>query len=211
MYFDEPTTKEKLILNLHSVKGIKFGEFKLKSGIISPYYFDLRSLVYYPSLLDLTADVFWKELQLLNFDVVVGVPYTGIPIASAIGLKHNRPMVIVRKEAKDYGTKKLIEGDYHTGQKAVIVDDVITNGESKIETITKLEEVGLTVEDIVVLIDREQGGIELIREKKYNCIAIFTLSQVFEILLLHKRISKEVVDSCMAFNKDSRNKLLESN
>lgn len=211
MLYTSPSIREKLILDLHSVKAIKFGKFKLKSGIVSPYYFDLRSLVYYPYLLDLTSDVFWETLQILNFDVVVGVPYTGIPIATAIGLKHNRSMVFVRKERKDYGTKKLIEGDFHSGQRAVIVDDVISTGESKLETIDQLKLEKLEVKDIVVLLDRGQGGVNVVQEKGFRCHTIYNINEVFEILLLHKRVSEEIIDKCLLFTKESRKQILESN
>src|SRR3989344_5036593 len=134
----EPSLKNQLILDLYTIKAIKFGEFKLKSGILSPYYLDLRVLVSYPYILQLVSDVLWEKMRVLYFDVVVGVPYTAIPIATTIGLKHEQSMIFVRKERKDYGTKKLIEGEYHKGQKAIIVDDVITNGESKLLTIKPL-------------------------------------------------------------------------
>ncbi len=204
MYYFTPNSKEKLILDLHGINAIKFGKFKLKSGIISPYYIDLRSLVYYPYLLELTADVFWEVLQILNFDVVVGVPYTAIPIATAIGLKHNQSMVFVRKERKNYGTGKLIEGDFHQGQRALIIDDVITNGASKLETIQVLKSAGLNVEDVVVLLDRSQGGTDILKEKGYRCHSIFTITEIFEVLLIYKRVDKEIVDRCIQFTNETR-------
>lgn len=203
------SVKEQLILDLYTVNAIKFGEFLLKSGITSPYYLDLRVLVSYPHILELVADVFWQELRVLNFDVIVGVPYTGIPIATAISLKHTQTMIFVRKEKKDHGTKKLIEGDFHGNQIATIVDDVITNGESKLETISVLETEELTVKDIVVLIDRLQGGPELLRRAGYNCHVIYTIEDIFDILLKHKRISKKIVDKCLAFNKKTRKQFLQ--
>ncbi|KKS80654.1 MAG: hypothetical protein UV54_C0001G0004 [Candidatus Beckwithbacteria bacterium GW2011_GWA2_43_10] len=201
--------KEQLILDLFTVKAIKFGKFKLKSGIISPYYLDLRVLVSYPFLLELTADVFWEKLRVLNFDVIVGVPYTAIPIATAISLKHNQSMIFVRKERKDYGTKKLIEGDYHRGQKGLIIDDVITNGESKLDTTKPLKEEGLIVEDIVVLVDRGQGGLELLKKHGYNCHIIFNMKEVFEILLKYKRISREIVAECVKFMRTTKKQFLK--
>lgn len=204
-------TKLKLILDLHKINAIKFGRFKLKSGIISPYYIDLRSLVYYPYLLNLTADVFWEELRVLNFDIVAGVPYTAMPIATAIGLKYNQSMVFIRREKKEYGTKKLIEGDFHPGQKAVLVDDVITNGGSKLETIIKLENAGLSVDDVVVLLDRGEGGPELLKEKGYICHAILTMNEIFEILLSYKRVSKETIDKCLVFARETRKQFLKLN
>ncbi len=202
------TLKEKLILDLYTVKAIKFGKFKLKSGIISPYYIDLRVLVSYPYLLKLTANVFWEAMQTLYFDVIVGVPYTAIPIATTISLNENLHMIFVRKERKSYGTGKLIEGDYHGGQKAIIVDDVITNGESKLETIKPLLNEKLIVNDIVVLLDRGQGGPEILKKNGYNCHIIYTIKEVFDILLKYKKIDRQLVNICMKFIKSSRKKFI---
>lgn len=202
--------REKLILDLFSVKGIKFGKFKLKSGIISPYYIDLRVLVSYPYLLKLTAEVFWETMRTLYFDVIVGVPYTAIPIATAISLYQNQHMIFVRKERKSYGTGRLIEGNFHKGQKAILVDDVITNGDSKIETIKPLFDEGLLVKDIVVLLDRWQGGPEILRKHGYNCYVIYSIKEVFHILLKHKRIDKKLADKYMRFTLESRKHMLRN-
>ncbi len=196
--------RERLILDLYSINAIKFGEFKLKSGILSPYYVDLRVLVSYPYLLKLTADVFWEKMRNLYFDVIVGVPYTAIPIAATISLSQNQHMVFVRKERKSYGTHKLIEGDYHQGQKAIVVDDVITNGDSKLETIKPLSDEGLTVEHIVVLLDRMQGGPAILSAKGYRCHVIYTIREVFQILLKHKRIDRKLAETCLRFASKSR-------
>ena len=201
--------KEQLILDLYTIGAVKFGEFKLKSGIMSPYYLDLRLLVSFPYLLELTADVFWESLRTLFFDVLVGVPYAAIPIATAIAIKHNQTAVFVRKERKEYGTKKLVEGQFHQGQKALLIDDVITNAESKLETIKPLTEEGLVVEDVVVLLDRGQGGPELLKKAGYRCHCILTMDEVFDTLLKYKRINKEMVAKCSKFMKQSKQQFLK--
>lgn len=193
--------KEKLILDLHTVKAIKFGQFKLKSGIISPYYLDLRVLVSYPYLLQATSEVFWEIMRLLEFDLIVGVPYTAIPISTAISLQHNQTMVFIRKERKKYGTKKLIEGVFHSGQKAVVIDDVITDGASKFETIEPLTSAGLIVQDIIILLDRGQSGPEKLRKRGYNCHAIFSMDEVLNILEKHKRETEKTIKKSRVFMK----------
>lgn len=202
---------EKLILDLHTIKAIKFGEFKLKSGIMSPYYMDLRLLVSYPHLLELVADVFWEKMRVLYFDIVVGVPYTALPISTVLVLKHTQSMVLLRKEKKDYGTGQMIEGEYHKGQIAVIVDDVITNGDSKLTTIKLLETNGIIVKDVVVLLDRGQGGPELLEKNAYTCHSIMNVEDVFRILLKYKRINAVIAKKCLDFTKKTRKEFLVEN
>ena len=200
--------REQLILDLLRINAIRFGKFKLKSGLISPFYLDLRLLVSYPYLLELTAEVFWEEMRTLSFDVVIGVPYTGIPIATAIALKHNQSMIFIRKEPKTYGTGKFIEGEYHAGQKGILIDDVITNGESKFESITPLKQAQISVENVTVLLDRGQGGPELLRNKGYQCYSIFTINDIFRTLERYKRIDKKTISTCLKFITETRKEFL---
>jgi uridine monophosphate synthetase len=171
-----------LILDLYEINAIKFGEFKLKSGIISPIYLDLRLCISYPKILGKIAAIMWKQVKLLQFDVICGVPYTAIPFATIIATTHNIPMVMCRKESKQHGTKKIIEGYFQPGQTCLLVEDLITSGSSILETIAPLKEAGLIVKNIVVLIDREQNGKTLLESGGYNIHAAFTLGQMLKIL-----------------------------
>jgi uridine monophosphate synthetase len=110
-----------------------------------------------------------------NFDLICGVPYAALPMATAMSLESYIPLIIKRKEAKSYGTKKLIEGIYQKGQNCLLVEDVITSGKSLLETIPEIEQEDLKVSDIVVVLDREQGGKQLWKAKdtEYTRFLIF--------------------------------------
>ena len=137
---------------------IKFGEFTLKSGLKSPIYIDLRQIITYPKLLEQIGAAYLPLLKDLKFDRIAGLPYAAIPIATAISLQGNYPMIYPRKESKTYGTKAEIEGEYYAGETIVIIDDLATTGGSKFEAIEKLTSAGLIVKDVVVLIDRQSGA-----------------------------------------------------
>lgn len=171
-----------LITALYQIGAIQFGEFKLKSGQTSSIYINLRKIISYPDLLRTIAKAMWEATRECHFELVCGVPYTALPIATCISLDHHIPMIMRRKEKKDYGTKQMIEGEYQPGQRCLIIEDVVTSGASIIETANELENVGLQVNDLVALIDREQGGRENL-EKKYQLHVILTLSNILNTLL----------------------------
>jgi uridine monophosphate synthetase len=171
-----------LALDLFDSHCIQFGQFTLKSGVSSPIYVDLRRLVSHPSILQRVARAYANKLRELKFDRLVGIPYAALPIATAVALQMNRPLIYPRREAKEYGTRALIEGDYASGETVVVIDDLATTGGTKIETIQKLTSAGLVVHDIVVLIDREQGARESLAAAGYNLRAIVTLRQLLDEL-----------------------------
>lgn len=183
---------------LVDIECIKFGNFTLKSGIQSPIYIDLRNIVSYPNLLSELAELFAKEIT-KNTDIICGVPYAAMPIATAVSLLTNLPSIIKRKEVKGYGTKKLIEGKYKAGDKILLIEDVITSGESLIETIAELENEGLIIEQILVVLDREQGGLQRLRDKGYNVSSLFSISSIMKILLDEKKIEKTIYDDVISF------------
>jgi uridine monophosphate synthetase len=167
-----PSATPALAADLVKSQCVRFGQFKLKSGAMSPIYIDLRRLVTHPDVLKRVAQAYAKILEGLEFDRLVGIPYAALPIATAIALEMNRPLIYPRREAKDYGTQASIEGDFVPGETVVVIDDLATTGETKIETIERLQAAGLKVKDIVVLIDREQGAGAYLKARGYDYYAV---------------------------------------
>jgi uridine monophosphate synthetase len=188
-----------IIDQLYEIGSIKFGSFKLKSGLISPFYIDLRPIISYPSLLKKISDALWQKVSHLKIDRVCGVPYTALPIATCISLSHNIPSLLKRKEMKEYGTKQLIEGHYQPHDTCLIIEDIITSGKSILETIEPLQEAGLTIGGIVVIIDREQGGIISIEKQGFHVTSLMTITEVLQHLKHAGKISQHDIDKAKKF------------
>jgi len=159
---------------------VQFGDFTLKSGGRSPIYFDLRRLTGFPELLSQVASAYLPLLSGLSFNRLAAVPYAGLPIATAVSLQSGHPLVYPRKEVKGYGTGAAVEGGFEPGETVVLLDDLATTAASKFEAIERLTEAGLTVRDVVVLIDREGGAREALVQAGYRLHAVFTLSQLLD-------------------------------
>jgi len=183
---------------------IKFGEFTLKSGLKSPIYIDLRQIITYPKLLEQIGQAYLPLLKELKFERLAGLPYAAIPIATAISLAGNYPMIYPRKEAKSYGTKAEIEGEYRAGETAVIIDDLATTGGSKFEAIEKLTGAGLVVKDVVVLVDRQSGAKESLEQAGYAMHSVLTISALLEYWENNGKVEKEKIVATREFLMQSK-------
>ena len=187
-------TKKEFFLECYQLGIIKFGRFTLKSGIESPFYVDLRPLASDPKILKKLANYMLDMLPLDNFDLICGVPYAALPMATAMSLESYLPLIIKRKEAKQYGTKKILEGIYTSGQNCLLVEDVVTSGASLLETIPEIENEGITVSDIVVVLDRQQGGKEILEQKGFRVHTLFTISEVCAMLKEEGHLADDEVE-----------------
>jgi uridine monophosphate synthetase len=193
------TSLKKLADELLEAGCIKFGEFTLKSGLVSPIYIDLRLIVTYPKLLQEVGTAYLPLLGKLQFDRIAGLPYAAIPIATAISLAGDYPMIYPRKEVKAYGTKAEIEGEYHTGETVVVIDDLATTGGSKFEAIEKLSGAGLVVRDVVVLVDRQSGAKESLAEAGYTMHAVLTIREILDHWEKTGKVGKDKIEATRKF------------
>ncbi len=191
-----------LIHQLFELGAIKFGNFTLKSGIASPIYIDLRVAISSPRLLVEIAKMMFEKVKGKKIDLVCGVPYTAIPIATAISIQHSIPMILKRKEKKEHGTAKLIEGIFQPDQHCLLIEDVITSGQSVFETIVSLSKEGLIVEEIAVLVDREQGGCRFLKSKGFKVHPICTITSIVEELQKQGKITPQEAINVKEFIKN---------
>ena len=188
-----------IIRQLYKIGAVKFGEFKLKSGLMSPFYFDLRLIVSYPDLMDKFATELCKQVEGLKFDHVTGIPYTALPIATLVSSKLNVPLVYMRKEQKTYGTAQKIEGTYNPNETVLVIDDLITTGSSKVETIEGFESAGLKVTDISVAIDRSIDGSDFLAKNNVKLHSLITLDDIITVLFEDGKISESQVNIIKEF------------
>lgn len=192
-------TKEQFVLELEKIGAIKFGSFTLKSGLVSPFYFDLRDMISYPKILDGVSDLLVEKIKDMDFDVITGIPYTALPIASLVAAKLNKPLIYMRKEEKAYGTGNNVIGKFEKGAKCLVIDDLITTGSSKIETAEGYEKEGVVVKDFVVVIDRSANGTEELCKQGYNLHSLISLDEIVKLLQNKSLISNEKVQEVEEF------------
>jgi uridine monophosphate synthetase len=180
---------DEIAVGLHALGAVRFGEFTLKSGQKSPIYIDLRLLVSDPALMRTVARAMAALLKSIACDRIAAIPYGGLPIGQAVSLETGLPLVYPRREVKEYGTKKAIEGAFRPGETVVVLDDLVTTGGSKLEAIAPLAEAGLVVKDVVVLVDRGQGGAAELAARGVRLHAVLTLSGLLDALVRHGSIA----------------------
>ena len=185
-----------LILQLYDIGCLLFGEYVQASGATFSYYIDLRKIISQPQLFHEVLNAYADILKTLNFERIAGIPYGSLPTATGLSLMLHHPMIYPRKEVKAHGTRRLIEGTFQPGEKVVVVDDILITGKSVKEGAEKLTSSGLIVEDIVVLIDHEQGVKDKLKQEGYNAYSVLTISEITATLYEAGRINEQQYNSC---------------
>jgi orotate phosphoribosyltransferase len=174
--------KEELIRLIFKEGCIRFGHFVLTSGKESNYYIDIKKLITNPRALKLIAKLIKEKTQEMNleFDKVAGPELGAVPIATALSLETEKPLLIVRKKKKDYGTGKQIEGEVREGDMVILVEDVTTTGGSVLRAAKVIESEGAKVKAIFVVVDREEGARESLKKEGYRLIPLVTVGELFK-------------------------------
>jgi orotate phosphoribosyltransferase len=157
--------KKELIELLTEKDVVKFGKFILSSGKESDYYVNMKMAITDPIILKTIARIVTEQISKENIDKIAGPALGAVPIATAISLESEIPMLMIRKAKKDYGTSQLIEGTLEEGDSVVVVEDVTTTGNSLLKAIKAIEENGGNVKRAMVVVDRDEGGIENLKKE----------------------------------------------
>ncbi len=178
--------KDKMANILVKLDTIKFGVFELSSGKPSPYYIDLRVIPSFPDeyreICDFYTQTIIHEIGLGNFDRVAGIPLAGIPFASQIAYNLKKPFLYMRRNLKPHGRERRVEGILVSGNRVLLVDDLLTTGLTLKEAAEAVRAEGGVVTDAVVFLDREEGGKEELQKigvKLHPLLKISEISKTF--------------------------------
>lgn len=187
------TLREQLSKAFHDTGSFKWDRtngFKLASGEISPFYVDCRALMAHPEARRLVAQLAYDALAQVEFDCLGGLEIGAIPIAVTISdfaCAASPPKLwrtfVVRKQAKDHGLGKLIEGSIHLGDRVLIVDDVLTSGGSLLKAVGAAREAGLQVDHALVIVDRqEQDGKARVEKERVQLRSLLTIQDLMHVM-----------------------------
>lgn len=205
--------QERLSVQLFDIGAIKFGDFRLKlhdknpEAPFSPVYIDLRVLRRFPEAKAVAVDVYQELVRPLQFDLLADIPTAVTPLVSSLSDRLGVGMITPRADAKAHGSGAIIDGllDTDRGKTVVLIDDLVTRADSKLEAASILVAQGLTVKDIVVLIDREQGGKEQLAAVGFNLHSALTMGQMLDFYARVGKLSPEryhdAIDRLDALNR----------
>jgi orotate phosphoribosyltransferase len=174
--------KIEMAKTLHKIDALKFGVFKLTSGKASPYYIDLRVVPSFPDafrqICDFYGEYITRQVGLNNFDRIAGVPLAGIPFASQIAYNLKKPFLYVRKGVRRHGRQRRVEGILVSGDRVLVVDDLITTGLNLKKAAQAIRAEGGVVKEAVAFLDREEGGKEKLAKSGIKIHTILKISEV---------------------------------
>ncbi len=167
---------------LKEAQAIKFGEFTLASGKKSKYYIDIKKASTNPRILKMIGKKISEimKLHFINADYIAGVALGGVPIAVAVSLETDLPLIIIRKETKEYGTKGQIIGEHVQGKSILLVEDVTTTGSSVLNAIKLLRTAGLVVQNVITVVDREEGASKTLSAVNVKFVPLVRIGELLK-------------------------------
>ena len=187
---------------------VKFGDYILTSGKRSPYYIDLRQTISSPITMDWIANsltrIVLNEIGITRIDKILGVPTAGVPFATVVSQKLGIPLIYYRQARKEHGVRKKVEGILDRNDRVLIVDDLITTGDSVIEAAEVVRDQGGVVNEMVVLLDREQGGEENLRKSRIEPHLLFKISDAMNWLHSVHLISDDVYKTVIPYLEEEK-------
>lgn len=170
--------KDKLVNLLKECGAIKFGKFVLTSGAVSDYYIDIKKASTNPKVLRKIAAEMTMYTE--GYEILAGMELGAVPLVVALSLETDIPYVIIRKEKREHGTGKQIEGGDVKDKKVLLIEDVTTSGGSVIKSINAIRDNKGKVDEVLVVVDRESGAEEKLLSLDVNFIPLLSVSDILK-------------------------------
>ena len=182
---------------LFEKKIIRFGDFTLASGNKSPYYIDLRLVPSYPheyrKMIKGLQNLIAEDIGFENFHSLVSVPTGGLMVAASLATEIVKPLIYVRKQAKEHGTGKAVEGVTCQDMKLLMIEDVVTSGGSVINAIKSIKEEKMIVTDAYAIVDRMEGATEALQTEGVKLHSLLTINDIIQSLFEQKLITEDIL------------------
>ena len=182
---------------LFEKKIIRFGDFTLASGNKSPYYIDLRLVPSYPheyrKMIKGLQNLIAEDIGFENFHSLVSVPTGGLMVAASLATEIVKPLIYVRKQAKEHGTGKAVEGVTCQDMKLLMIEDVVTSGGSVINAIKSIKEEKMVVTDTYAIVDRMEGATQALQAEGVKLHSLLTINDIAQILFEQKLITEDLL------------------
>jgi orotate phosphoribosyltransferase len=189
---------EEICKVLKKTNALDFGAFKLSSGKITPYYVDLRVIPSFPDAFKVVTDILTntveRVLDINGFNRIAGIPIAGTPFAALLAFRLNKPLLYTRQNLQLRGRERRVEGVLLPGDRVLLVDDLVTTGQSLLKAALAIRTEGGLVSDAFVLLDREEGGHERLAKNGIKLHSVLMMGEAARILYELSVIDEEQLD-----------------
>ena len=189
---------EEICRVLKKTNAVDFGAYKLSNGKVTPYYVDIRVIPSFPdafkAVSDILTDTVERVLDTQRFDRIGGIPIAGTPFAALLAFRLNKPLLYTRQNLQLRGRERRVEGVLLPGDRVLLVDDLVTTGQSLLKAASAIRAEGGVVSDAFVLLDREEGGREKLAKSGINLRSVLMMGEAARMLYELSVIDEEQLD-----------------